>query len=259
MAERKKDNPRPHCDVNHRASGARGHASRRRSVTPATRGVQSSAIPPKNEMDDYRSGAKALARPDCDLVPSKGSVTPAIDIKMCKIGDETYLTLDCDMRAHDAFMRACGTKDPDFFHGLLHQIASASSNGEHPDEPGIKFMLAFIKGIEPRDQIEAMLIAQMAACHAAAMRFANRLAHAETLQEQESAERTFNKLMRTFAALVETLQRYRAGREDRVVVQQNVSVSDGGQAIVGHVTRPRPRLKKHVAVTPALADARQRP
>ena len=42
-------------------------------------------------------------------------------------------------------------------------------------------------------------------------------------------------------------------------MQQNVSITDGGQAIVGNVTRPRPRLKKHAAVTPALADSRRRP
>ena len=158
-------------------------------------------------------------------------------------------------------MRAFGTKEPDFVHGLIHQIASAGSKGRNPDEAGIKFMLAAFKGIEPRDQIEAMLAAQMVAVHVATMRFANRLGHAETLQEQDSAERTFNKLARTFAAQVEALQRYRAGSEERVIVQQNVSVGDGGQAIVGNVTRPSPRheLKKDVAVTSALADARQRP
>ena len=41
------------------------------------------------------------------------------------------------------------------------------------------------------------------------MRYANRLAHAESLQEQDSAERAYNKLTRTFAAQVEALQRYR--------------------------------------------------
>ena len=80
------------------------------------------------------------------------------------------------------------------------------------------------------------------------MRFANRLAHSETPQEQDCAERTYNKLARTFTAQVEALQRYRAGRGERVVVQQNVAVTDGGRAIVANVTRPsrRPRLKRRV-------------
>jgi hypothetical protein len=37
-------------------------------------------------------------------------------------------------------------------------------------------MLSIIKGIEPRDQTEAMLAAQMAAVHMASMTFARRLA-----------------------------------------------------------------------------------
>ena len=100
----------------------------------------------------------------------------------------------------------------------------------------------------------------MAATHVAVMRYANRLAHAETLQEQDSAERALNKLTRTFAAQVEAFQRYRSITEQNVIVQ-HVSVSDGGQAIVGNVTRPAHERasKKCARVTPVLADARQTP
>jgi hypothetical protein len=42
------------------------------------------------------------------------------------------------------------------------------------------------------------MLSQMAVTQLAIMRFTNRLAHAETLQEQDSAERTLNKLIRTF-------------------------------------------------------------
>ena len=103
-----------------------------------------------------------------------------------------------------------------------------------------------------------MIVAQMAATHVATMRFANRLAHVESLQEQDSAERTYNKLARTFAALVEADQRYRAAKN--VIVQHGL-VSDGGQAIVGDVTPPahETALKGPARVTPLLADARQSP
>ena len=96
-------------------------------------------------------------------------------------------------------------------------------------------MLAVVKGIEPRDQIEAMLGAQMAAVHNATMTFARRLAHAEIILQQDSAERAFNKLARTFSAQVELLKRYRSGGEQKVTVQ-HVHVAEGGQAIVGNVT-----------------------
>jgi len=47
------------------------------------------------------------------------------------------------------------------------------------DERGLNFMLSVMKGIEPRDQLETMLLAQMAAVHVASMTFARRLAHVE--------------------------------------------------------------------------------
>jgi hypothetical protein len=185
-------------------------------------------------------------------------VDQAMDFKMCKIGDVTHLTLMADASEASVFMRAFGTKDPNFFHGLLHQVGNAGSKGQYPDEPGIKFMLAFIKGTKPRDEIEAMLIAQMAASHVATMRFANRLAHAESVQEQDSTERAFNKLARTFAAQVEALQRYRVASEEKVVVQ-HVSVSDGGQAIVGNVTQSQREAAAPDNATPSpplLVDAK---
>jgi hypothetical protein len=71
-------------------------------------------------------------------------------------------------------------------------------------------MLAVVKGIEPRDQIEAMLAAQMAAVHMASMTFARRLTHVDTIQQQDSASNAFTKLARTFTAQVEALKRYQA-------------------------------------------------
>jgi hypothetical protein len=130
-------------------------------------------------------------------------------------------------------MEAVGTANSDFLDGLILQLANA---GSQVDEGQINFMLAVVKGIEPRDQLEAMLGAQMAAVHMASMAFARRLANAEYLQHQDSAERAFNKLTRTFVSQMEALKRYRTGGEQKVTVQ-HVSVSEGGQAIVGNVTQ----------------------
>jgi hypothetical protein len=137
-----------------------------------------------------------------------------------------------------ALMRAIGTTDVDFLHPLLCQIVDASKGAE-ASESGANFMLSVIKGIEPRDQVEAMLAAQMAAVHMASMTFARRLAHVENIPQQDSAERAFNKLARTFAAQVEALKRYRGGGEQKMTVQ-HVHVAEGGQAIVGNVNAPVP-------------------
>jgi hypothetical protein len=61
--------------------------------------------------------------------------------------------------------------------------------------------------VKPRDEVEALLAAQMAAVHTAIMTFARRLGHVKTIPQQDSAERAFNKLARTFAAQVEALKK----------------------------------------------------
>ena len=104
-------------------------------------------------------------------------------------------------------------------------------------QDGINFMLSVVKGIEPKDEIEAMLAAQMAAVHMASMTFARRLAHVENLPQQDSAERAFNKLARTFTTQMEALKRYRTGGQQKVTVE-HVTVQAGGQAIVGNVSHP---------------------
>ena len=98
-------------------------------------------------------------------------------------------------------------------------------------------MLSVVKGIEPRDQIEAMLAAQMAAVHNATMTFARHLAHADNLAQQDSAQTAFNKLARTFTAQVSALKNYRSKGEQKMTVQ-HVHVAEGGQAIVGNVNAP---------------------
>ncbi len=132
-------------------------------------------------------------------------------------------------------MEALGTTSPAFFDGLLHQLVSASGKGQEPNERELNFMLSVVRSIEPQDEIEAMLAAQMAAVHMASMTFARRLAHVETLPQQDSAERAFNRLTRTFATQMEALKRYRTGGQQKMTVE-HVTVQAGGQAIVGNVS-----------------------
>src|SRR5258708_38798247 len=162
-------------------------------------------------------------------------------------------------------MKALGTADIDFLMGLLGQISNAGSQGRDP--VGVNFMLAVIKGIQPRDQVESMLATQMAAVHMASMTLARRLAHVEDIRQQDSAERAFTKLTRTFAAQMEALKRYRTGGEQKVTVQ-HVTVSDGGQAIGGNVTHGSRKeaagsreaaAQKSAASRPLLADAKTPP
>ncbi len=110
-------------------------------------------------------------------------------------------------------------------------------------------MLAVIEGIEPEDEVESMLAAQMAAVHMAMMSFARRLAGAQSLPQQDSAERALNKLARTFTTQVEALKRYRTGGEQKVTVE-HVTVNEGGQAIVGSVAHGGVGVQKKAKPTP---------
>jgi hypothetical protein len=129
---------------------------------------------------------------------------------------------------------ALGTSDLAFMLGLLTQLARAT--GEKANEGDLNFMVSFINGIEPRDQVESTLAAQMATVHMAMMKSIEGLSLAKDLLLRDAAERAINKFARTFIAQVEALKRYRTGGEQKVTVQ-HVSVSEGGQAIVGNVTQ----------------------
>ncbi len=161
---------------------------------------------------------------------------PAPRIKVTEKEGGTEIALDHPEAAlgQVLLMKAVGTADENFLDGLLGQLANAGSQRREVDESGLNFMLSVVKGIGPEDEVESMLAAQMAAVHMATMTFARRLAHVETLPQQDSAERAFNKLGRTFAAQVEALRRHRTGGEQRVTVE-HVTVNQGGQAIVGNV------------------------
>jgi hypothetical protein len=131
---------------------------------------------------------------------------------------------------------ALGVTDRDAMHGILRQLVRASVKGEKPDEINLSFMISMVKSIRPRDSVEAMLVAQMVSVHVMAMRCAHLLARADDIARHDSAARALGRLARTFPAQIEALNRYRSQGEPAVTVQ-NVSVGDGGNAIVGNVTQ----------------------
>jgi hypothetical protein len=83
-------------------------------------------------------------------------------------------------------------------------------------EDALNAMIAFVRGVGPRDPLEATLATQMAATHALTMNFARRLTNATTIQQQDSAERALNKLARTFTTQMEALKRYRTGGQQKM-------------------------------------------
>jgi hypothetical protein len=144
------------------------------------------------------------------------TTSQGVSFSSVKRENRTDLTFELNGEEETSrFTEAFGSRDPDFVFELLRQVANTTANSRFANEQGIKFMMSIIRGLKPRDQTEAMIGAQMAAVHSAMMTTANRLAHAGTLAEMDSAEPAMNKLARTFAVLVEALKRYRNGGSTR--------------------------------------------
>lgn len=214
---------------------------------------------PKAGDAEYKPTQQEITALDEHIARIKAA-PPAPRIKIVKDAGVPKLALDHPNNAIALLLmlKTLGTTDQDFMNGLLSHMADASSQGRELDEVSINFVLSVVKGIKPKDQVEAMLAVQMAAIHTATMTFARRLARVETIPQQDSAERALNKLTRTFAAQMEALKRYRTGGEQKVTVQ-HVSVSEGGQAIVGNVTQGAGEAapQEPADKTSALTDARQ--
>jgi hypothetical protein len=90
-------------------------------------------------------------------------------------------------------------------------------------------------GIAPRDEFEGMIAAQLVACHNASMECYRRAMHSEqTFEGRRENLSQANKLSRTYATLLESLNRHRGKGQQKVTVE-HVHVHSGGQAVVGVV------------------------
>jgi hypothetical protein len=95
--------------------------------------------------------------------------------------------------------------------------------------------VAALVGIAPQDELEGMLAGQLVAANAAALECYRRAMHGEQTFEGRKENLTqANKLSRTYATLLEALNRHRGKGQQKVTVE-HVHVHAGGQAVVGSV------------------------
>jgi hypothetical protein len=64
---------------------------------------------------------------------------------------------------HTLLADALATGDYEFAGGLLAQLTDSSRSGKIATKQELNFMLSVVRGINPRDETEALLAAQMAA------------------------------------------------------------------------------------------------
>jgi hypothetical protein len=97
---------------------------------------------------------------------------------------------------------------------------------------------AALIGIAPREELEAMIAAQLLAAHNAAMECYRRAMLSEqTFEGRRENLNQASRLSRTYTTLLEALNRHRGKGQQKVTVE-HVHVHAGGQAVVGLVETP---------------------
>lgn len=131
-------------------------------------------------------------------------------------------------------INACGASDVDAFTGLLNHLVRFCTGEPDEIQRQVNSLVASVAEVQPRDQVEMMLAAQMVVAHELSMKLGRQVANSKTIEQQDSAERGFNKVARTYTTQMEALRKHRNGGQQKVTVE-HVTVNSGGQAIVGAV------------------------
>jgi hypothetical protein len=119
------------------------------------------------------------------------------------------------------FLAAFGSEDPEFVWELLHQLANVGPHSESPDVEGLKFALAAVSGMAPRDPLDALTCAQMAAVHSISMMYADRLADAAPYTlDMAREEPSLTRLLRTYSALTTALDHHRNAGDRKIAAHQ---------------------------------------
>jgi hypothetical protein len=136
------------------------------------------------------------------------------------------------------FKAAFGTTSEKVVSIEVERIARALRRKDGTIDPAeLDAVIAIVSGQQPKHELEAMLICQVAVTHALAMRAAGNLNRSDQIPQQDSNALTFARLTKAFAGQVEALGKLRRGGEQRVLVKhEHVYVYPGAQAIVGAIT-----------------------
>ena len=152
---------------------------------------------------------------------------------------------DDDIPLHWAKMlRAFGTSSDDLQQHFINQLTAifkGCSSTTNPDMEKVitacNMAITILDEIRPRDIIEGMLITQMIGVHNLAMDTLYRAMHADqTFAGKEANVYQATKMLRTFTSQMDSLKNYRRKGQQKVTVE-HVNVNQGGQAIVGSVTK----------------------
>jgi hypothetical protein len=164
-----------------------------------------------------------------------------------------------------------GSRSDDFNSVLINDVLKAlwtARSGEAFKDQQYAAVAGGLMGIGPEDELEGMLAAQAMAAHHAAMECYRRaMLPEQSLEAWKEQLNQANKLSRTYATLLEALNRHRGKGQQKISVE-HVHVHAGGQAIVGAVEaradvasgqrRPDARAITHAPVAPLWREDEKR-
>jgi hypothetical protein len=141
---------------------------------------------------------------------------------------------DSDVSETIELIQTMGTKSIQAATLIMGQLCDvATPVGE--DLTQANKVLSLVHNLDPRDDLEAMLVAQLVTAHMLAMSCSSKAVHPENSLESKKLNLNYsNRLMRTFALQMAALDKHR-GRGQQKMTVEHVHVGEGGQAIIGNV------------------------
>jgi hypothetical protein len=183
--------------------------------------------------------------------------------KSCGAGKEPTVVVADDPEDRKGALKLVGGSQSDNWNNVLanQAVQTLWLKNFHKEARDRQYSatIAALLGIGLRDELEGMLAAQLLASHNAAMECYRRaMITDQTFEGHRENLSQANKLSRTYAALLEALNRHRGKGQQKVTVE-HVHVHQGGQAIVGTVnsgggdenrSEGQPHAPRHIGYEP---------
>jgi hypothetical protein len=215
------------------------------ALTPITggRGPQVSSVAQSGEAVKYSAAVTSAlaptARPNTNT-PHDPNSPKGVRFALNRDGALLALSIHSEHRAD--VCSAFGARDEAFalygiaqLEGPLALLKEASKgDGElRKCEHGLTALFQAVASFEPQDELEGMFAIQAVAMQHVALECIARGMNSNDLHARTQHLAQASKASRTFAALVETLNRHRGKVTTQRVVVEQVNVAAGGQAVVG--------------------------
>ena len=156
------------------------------------------------------------------------------------------------------FAQATGTENSQLqlqrLNSVLQSFWLAGAADDETQNDVITGILASLRKLAPRDEIEGMLTAQMVATHNTAMECLRRaMLREQTFEGRQENLKYAAKFLALYTRQIETLDKHRGKGQQKITVE-HVNVHSGGQAIVGNVEAKSDKPKADPVQSPALEN-----